>query len=309
MNLSYAARLACLSLASFFFVNAVAGAAFTAGSKRLIEFSARLGASSAARFLFIIRVLPALLAIFAVIALCIPSYLWLEPTADAESIGSLCVAAALAAVGISMRSVVRGSRALVELRRFLNACRGNGREVEISGHRALLIDAKGTALAAGVFRANIVVSPDVLAVLTDEQIEVAIQHERAHSKSRDNLKRLAMLLAPDVFPLRKIESAWHKFSEWAADDEAVARDRGRALALAEALIGVARIGAVTPVILSTSLLGEDFSARVHRLLEPPAPSAAPRWKTAAVASVLAAAVLLRPATLDLVHRALEKLVR
>src|SRR5205823_6230938 len=144
----------------------------------------------------------------------------------------------------------------------------------------LVIDAPRTTVSAGLFRPVAIVSRDVVAALSEEQMEAAILHEKSHAKSHDNLKRLAILLAPAVFPLARIEAAWRKFAEWAADDLAVAGDRARSVALAEALVRVARIGRPQQMALATSLLGDNFSARVERLVNGSVPAEAPRWKLA-----------------------------
>ncbi len=309
MNLSYSVRLVFLSLASFFFVIAAAGALVSILSNRIIAFASKLQASAAARLLFAACLLPSFLAMLTVAGLCVPSYLWLEPENSGEKIGIVCAAAAIAGAAITMRAIFRGARAVAEVRHFLRTCHQSGSELRIAEESALLIDGSRIAATAGVLKTHVIVSQDVVATLSDAQLEMAMRHERSHSSSRDNLKRLAILFAPRVFSLQKIESAWRRAAEWAADDAAVAGDESRALDLAEALIRVARLGSVAPVALSTSLAAEDLSARIDRLLNRPEPSKPPRWRFAASAVLVSAIVLLRPSTLDFVHRALEKLVR
>jgi beta-lactamase regulating signal transducer with metallopeptidase domain len=149
-----------------------------------------------------------------------------------------------------------------------------------------------------------------------------LAHEHAHCASRDNLKRLLIQLAPDIFPflhpLRTLERTWSQFAEWAADDQATAGDSSRAVSLAAALVQVARMGRGPRLpFLSTSLLASDrdLSARVDRLLETrpviPAPTAEaqPALRTAVVLLVGSmAALLATPATLAVVHELLELLL-
>ena len=307
MTLSYVLRLATLSFASFFLVAAAASAAIAAYSDRLIRFAGRMEARWAARVVFTLRIVPAALAMIAVIGLCIPSYLWLEPSAESEDVGVLGSIAALAGAAMVGRSIARGRRAIVEMQRYVAGLRG--KEMRIAGGTAVAIEGRRTTVAVGLLRPVVFVSRDVVAALSEEQLELAILHERSHARARDNLKRLAMMLAPSAFSLRKIEQAWRRFAEWAADDAAVAGDRARSLALAETLVRVARIGAHREAALATPLLGEDFSARVERLIEGPAQARAPRWEPAALACVAAGALLARPSTLGMVHRVLEKLIR
>jgi hypothetical protein len=161
----------------------------------------------------------------------------------------------------------------------------------------------------------------VLHSLSAEELDLALQHENAHRISRDNLKRLFLLLAPAPIPLLRnfslIEQCWAKFSEWAADDEAVRGDSLRALSLAAALLRVARMGTAPRLsFLHTSLCADDhdLSERVERLLRiQPLPAKPPRsTRSLAIGSslgiVCAAALLAWPATLSLVHRLLELFV-
>jgi hypothetical protein len=163
----------------------------------------------------------------------------------------------------------------------------------------------------------------VLQALPTDQLEVALQHENAHLRSRDNLKRLLLLLTPRSFPFLRshlsIDANWVRLSEWAADDEAVQGDPIRALALAEALLGVVRLGSAPRLsFLHTSLVGadRDLSARVERLLhvglahEQPIPRAKFLPPGPVLTAALAIAMVAAwPATLPSVHRLLEIFLR
>jgi Zn-dependent protease with chaperone function len=310
MSADYVLRLASLCLSSFLAVNFVTGLLLTALSGQAVGWAARMEARIAARFLFALKISPAVLGLFTVLALCIPSYLWLEPEASQEQLGWVCIAASLGCLGIGFDAAVRCREALRKSAKFLKTCEASGASVTLSGERALVIPADRTTVLAGILRPVVVVSRGLLDLLSPEQIEAAVLHERSHRISRDNLKRLAIVLAPGIFPLRAIEQAWQKYAEWAADDLAVAGDPNRCIALAEALVRVARCGvaAVSPP-LATSLLGADLEARIERLLNHPAPKPPIPWIPAAAAAFSAAVILLRPATLNVVHRALEALIR
>ena len=326
MNGPYLLRLLCLCLASFFAVNAAAGLLTLFASRAALRAAESMRARSAARFLLSLRLLPCALGISAVLALCVPSYLWLEPQASSERIGWACLALALLGAAGWLVSLARVTRALVVSARFDRACQQTGYETLLHGEsaKAMVVKKNAPLLAlTGVFRPQLIVSQAVLRCLSAEELELALRHENAHRTSRDNLKRFFLLLAPSPIPLLRgfssIERCWAKFSEWAADDEAVRGDSHRALSLAAALLRVARMG-VAPRLsfLHTSLCAEDqdLSARVERLLRIQPLAARPQssTQTLAVGSsfgiiVCASFLLAWPATLSLVHRLLELFLR
>jgi beta-lactamase regulating signal transducer with metallopeptidase domain len=187
----------------------------------------------------------------------------------------------------------------------------------------VLVEDEAPLLAmSGLLRPRLLISRGVLRVLSSEELDAALRHEHAHRISRDNAKRLLLLLAPDIFPfvrpLRLLEHSWSKFAEWAADDQAAAGDSCRALSLAAALVHVARMGAGPRLpFLSTSLLvGDgDLSARVDRLLRADSLTLPPASKTrlgmGTTGFLLAgclAALLLTPPALSSVHELLELLL-
>jgi hypothetical protein len=149
----------------------------------------------------------------------------------------------------------------------------------------------------------------VVRALSTEQLAAALRHERAHWTSRDNLKRICILLTPGILPFiggsRTLERAWKKFAEWAADDRAVSGSARRACALAAALVRVARMSAEKG---ATDRLAE----RVDRLLcnAPPSPASKPMLALSGIVLIAAslAVAILQPAALYSVHIALERLV-
>jgi Zn-dependent protease with chaperone function len=298
MTLSYSWRLLCLSAAVFFLVNMAAGSAIALAAPLAVRLASRMSPRRAAHLLLAIRLLPPALAAVLVGALCIPSYLWLEPGSSAEYVGTSCLVLAILGSVVSFSALARASRAAVISRRVLRR--------------------PSPCLAlAGILRPRLIVSPAVRDVLTPDQLEAALEHERAHWHSRDNLKRLLLLLSPGLLPFCSgfayLERAWSRFTEWAADDRAVSDNPARSLALAAALVNVARLQAHVPAApLATSLLGEtpDLAARIHRLLHPAPVSERQRSHTA-VTFVLAfvfLAILIQPSTLAAAHRVLERLM-
>jgi Zn-dependent protease with chaperone function len=326
MSLSYLFRLACLCLASFFLIQLTLGLAARGIAPSAIRLAERLRPRLAARLLFILRLLPAGVAVLAVCALCLPSYLWFEPQTAAESIGIACAAAAILGAALWTISILRVLRASAASLRCARQWRRVGQPFRLpdDSSEILVIEESAPLLAlAGIFHSKLAASRGVLRALSSEQLNAALRHENAHRASRDNFKRLLLLLAPDSIPFvpgfASLERAWSRFTEWAADDRAVEGNARHSLSLAEALVRVARLGAAPPLSpFLSSLLPDDrdLSARVDRLLHSGTrlelSSARIRWIFATAAFCFAAlfvAALSQPATFYTVHRLLEHLVR
>ena len=325
MILPYLLRLSCLCFASFFVLNLAAGLLVRFFCKSAIRFAESKSSRAAARFLIVLRLLPFALAALFVVALCVPSYLWLEPASASERVGLLSVLLGILGATTWLVSIVRATHSLVVSWRHNRLCRLAGQDTPMPGESSslLVVESDAPLLAmSGLLRPQLLISRGVLQSLSSEELSAALLHEHAHRTSRDNAKRLLLLLAPDIFPLirplRALEHSWARLAEWAADDEATAGDSNRAVFLAAALVQVARMGSAarTPY-LSTSLLAcdRDLSARVDRLLhavpasQAAAKSAQRRLRTACflLAGCLTA-LLLAPSALSSVHELLELLL-
>lgn len=306
--IAYFTRLVCLSFACFFLVNLAASVVVRLIAARAVAKAGTLGADSAARLLLGLRLAPGLAAAFAVVALCIPSYLWLEPSGVTEDFGIACSVAAALGLAVSARSVWRAARALVRSRNLT----APGKD------EICIVDAPGSFMATtGLLRPRILVSRAAAEALSPDQFDAAVRHERAHWTSRDNLKRLLQLAAPDPLPYvrgaaNRLDREWAKYAEFAADDRATSGDAERCVSLAEALVTLARAGSAPELPLATSLIADsrDLAARVDRLLSGVAPREPARrpWKTAGMigAAVLCCAMLANPASLARVHELLER---
>lgn len=325
MSLSYTWRLLCLCCASFFVLHLAMAAATRLSAGTALRMAARMKASSAARFLFFLRIAPMALAVFVLLAFCIPSYLWLEPDAAGEKVGFVCffMAALGAAIwALSITRVVSAVRGTVE---YLHRCEEQGSQIQVPGEPSpalLLADEAPVLAVAGVVHPRLVISKRVLDGLTEEQRDAALRHEQAHRTSRDNIKRFLILLSPDVLPFTRafvaLERSWAKFTEWAADDQAAEGDSHRALSLASALVSVAKMGSKPKLsYLFSTLMADDheLTERVDRLLRPqpdpgkPAEVLVPFLTSAgALLACAVGLVMLWPSSLSLVHQALERLV-
>ena len=327
---SYLSRLLWMSLASFFLVHLVMGFVVSWITSAAIAVADGMRPASAARFLLAVRLFPCGFAILTVAALCVPSYLWLEPDNASEQISVLCFLAAALCVAIWSISLGRGMRAVSRSRRYLRHCRNTGRKMHLPGHPAAgwVMDGAGHSIGlAGILRPRVVVAKGVWNALSREQLEAALRHEWAHATSRDNLKKLLTLLIPDVLPFvrarfSELDRAWARFAERAADDRAAAGDLRRSVSLAAALVSVARMGIpqhTTPLMTSLVSDAAELSNRVERLLESKGEESkkdarGAGWGMPLVGAgillvALFSALMLAPSTLYAVHELLEALAR
>jgi Zn-dependent protease with chaperone function len=251
---------------------------------------------------------------------------WLEPDITGERVGVTCLLAAALGVAGWTVSLLRGLVSVVRTQQYIRRCESGIHETDASDATPELVVVSQTnavMAVAGILHPRLLVSQDVMDALSQEQKEAAFRHEAAHGASRDNLKRLLFLLAPDVVPFAgsfsKLEEGWARFTEWAADDEAVDGDPSRALSLASALVRVAKLGVpATPSYLLSSLVDSDrdLATRVDRLLREPeyavkpmAPLVARTRNIALVVGGVAVTVLFWLESLGSVHRILEHLVQ
>ncbi len=325
---AYFIRLICLSFASFFLVYLALSLLSLAATPSVARLARRRRPRVATRLMLGLRLFPLGLSLFVVLGLCLPSYLLLEPRESAERVGAACVLAALAGFAAWAISIHRALRAMRGSLRYQRSCRALSAERRMErGSESLpvsVLEGEMPLLGlAGILRPRIVLSSAVLRSLDPEQLAVALRHERAHWVSRDNLKRLVLLLAPDPLPFFRLFAAidrrWTRYAEWAADDRAVAGDPEHSLSLASALVRMARMGkAARPTELVVALAGEDdLSERIERLLRAAgSPDEYRRghfrlWAAGAAIAGLgfALAIVLQPATFYSVHFLLERLIR
>ncbi|HEY4933551.1 MAG TPA: M56 family metallopeptidase [Terriglobales bacterium] len=326
MILPYYLRLLCLSFATFFVAHALSWLIVRRLAPTALKIAETVSPRWSSRLLFGLRMAPAAIALFLVVGFCVPSYVWLEPHIASERVGFACILAALLGAAISAVAWVRGFLAVGRTARYVRLCQSTGVEATVGRNiaRVLVLNDDVPLMAvAGVIRPRLVVSRSVMNALSDEQKEAAFRHEAAHRISRDNLKKFFFLLAPDVVPfvsgLSNLENGWTKFTEWAADDQAVDGDPQRALSLASALVKVAKMGVhPTPSYLLSSLVDDDrdLETRVDRLLREPAyaekplaPMVAFARNASLVIAGVAATILLWPESLGGIHRLLEHLVQ
>ncbi|HVP54658.1 MAG TPA: M56 family metallopeptidase [Candidatus Eisenbacteria bacterium] len=326
MLLPYYMRLLCLCFATFFVVHALSWLVVRSMSSAAVRIAETMRPRSSSRLLFALRIAPAALSVFLILGFCVPSYVWLEPDIARERVGIACLLAALMGGSVWAVSLLRGATSVVRTERYVRRCWRSKQPAEKSQAGTdvvVLAESSAVMAVAGVVHPQLVVSQTVMDALSEEQRQAAFRHEAAHRGSRDNLKKLLFLLAPDVLPfaagLSSLERNWAKFTEWAADDEAVDGSQERALSLASALVRVAKLGVQPPPsYLLSSLMDDDrdLETRVDRLLREPAyaekplqPIVAFTRNAALVIGSVTVVLLLWSESLGGIHRLMEHLVQ
>jgi Zn-dependent protease with chaperone function len=276
----------------------------------------QLSARGEADLLFAFRMLPFLLASVVTLAYTIPSFLLLEPAKTDEPFGPPLLLLGFCSLVLMGAGILRGAIAQMKTSQALSGWL-NGATVMESGAVPILRTGKNapSLTVAGVCTPRVLVSETAVGILSGQELRTALQHEMAHVRRHDNLKKL--LFRFSAFPgMTRLESAWSEVAEMAADDAAVS-SFSDALDLAAALIKLSRFAPVQPSAeLSTALLPTStgsLSTRVERLFawKLDLSQNTYRWWHAApaAAATLLCAVLTYSAALSSMHEVTEWIVR
>jgi beta-lactamase regulating signal transducer with metallopeptidase domain len=222
---------------------------------------------SLANRLFGLRILPVAASTLITLGLVVPSFQLLEPRSIEEDIGlmplglGLC-ALLLIASGV-FRVVTAQTRTSRVVARWMECSNPHSLETEVVTFRSRR-DVPPLTLV-GVCRPRVLVSESTVSLLNNEELRIALKHEIAHVRARDNLKKLVFRFSP--FPgMAKLESAWSQAAELAADDGAVL-NANEAVDLAAALVKLSRLIPVEAAPACTAgFVTGTIRARVARLL-------------------------------------------
>jgi beta-lactamase regulating signal transducer with metallopeptidase domain len=307
-----------VSLSVFVLLYGVTSAFVCATWPRVQSASRRLSPRSAANVLYALRLSPVVVSVLVVLGLCVPSFLRLEPHATGEALGAVPVILALVFMAFAALSAWRAWNAYARTERsirYWTTC-----AAPLTSHSEVTCfhvvnDGPPVALA-GIAKPALVISAAAAASLSPRELSRTVEHELAHLRARDNLKKL--LLHACAFPfMNSLERAWLEAVEYSADSDAV-HNETEALELASALVKISRLtgcGAL-PELASGFVEGPIslLQARVQRLIEwrAVAPSAVSTRRRldllAATLVATAALVLAYPSLLKVAHRFTEMLV-
>jgi hypothetical protein len=223
-----------------------------------------------AALLFAVRVFPLVASVVITFAFVVPSFQLLEPrSVDIhEGIGAMPLAlgaCALLLIACGCLRVIRAQRktSLVVSRWLEGACPLDPND----GAQTVTYQSKQAPplTLVGVRKPKVLVSEPTVAVLTDNELHIAIKHEFAHMQFHDNLKKLIFRFCP--FPgMSALEGTWSQATELAADAAAVSNPED-ALDLAAALVKLSRLVPVeTSRVCTVGLVTGSVCVRVERLL-------------------------------------------
>jgi len=283
---------------------------------RCLRFARLASTQGQANLLFWTRVFPLLASAFVTLVLVVPSFVLREPRSIHEDMGVPMV------LGI-------GCLLLFALGAF-RVVAAQTRTSRVVANWLKGADALDAGVTAPTFRANcgtppltlvgvcsprVLVSEATVALLSRDELRVAVRHEIAHMRSRDNLKKLFFHCSP--FPgMASLENAWQEAAELAADDGAVASICD-ALDLATALIKLSRLMPIrsTPAFTMALVSGSgSVRGRVERLLAWDESKARPiqtRWRYALppLLATILCTITIYGDVLTQTHRITEWLVR
>lgn len=311
-----------------------------AGSSALCMWAGRLSRPAASSFapttaanlLFTIRILPVFLASLATLGFVLPALLEFEPRSTGELVGWPLLALAILGGAVLMVMLVRAATILLSTRLVGAKWRRHSKKLRLENTDVPVYCLEGAGTGSvlavlGFLRPKIFVAKQIVETLTRAELMAAVEHEKAHVTSFDNLKQLVLKVTRIPRWLRVFsgaDSAWINASEIAADETALASGIS-VLDLSSALIKVAALSthAVVGKTVAASHLvpmesGSCLHARVDHLQKILAGYNAtretpPRNRAGKIVIPLVIAAIGYAACLNtilpLVHDALEALVR
>jgi Zn-dependent protease with chaperone function len=272
-----------------------------------------------ADLLFAWRMFPLATAAVITAVFTVPSFLLLEPRAIDEPIGGIPLVLGICGAVLGIFGLVNAGLAVRRASRTISAWTREAQPLQACAPVPVLRIARTfpAMTATGIIRPQVLLSSAAEFVLNTNELQTALNHEVAHVRRRDNLKKL--LLRFVAFPgMSGLETAWFEATEMAADDAAVS-NAGDALDLAAALIKLSRLGPVEPSVDLTAALVHSpaaaMNARVERLItwsekrRVPFRTYSLRYSVGAVLATVALLAVTYSQLLVRVHTATEWLVR
>jgi Zn-dependent protease with chaperone function len=270
-----------------------------------------------ADWLFALRMLPLGASVVITLACTVPSFLMFEPRVIEEPVRDLPLALGLVGTALVILGVTKAIVALFRTSRTISHWTNEAELLDLVNAVPVLRirPAVPAMTAAGILKQRILLSRSAEFLLSPRELQSAFNHELAHVRRRDNLKKL--LLRFVAFPgMGSLEMVWLEATEMAADDEAVS-NAVEALDLAAALIKLSRFASAQRAAdLTVTLVYSPVStvnARVERLIswsaQVPLPAVSRKYFWASAGTILLAFAFTYSHLLAGIHQATEWLMR
>jgi Zn-dependent protease with chaperone function len=335
----YALRGIAVSFSVFLIVYGVLSIAVSLGWRTVWQPSLRHRARRDADWLLALRMFPLATAVVIMAAFTVPSFLLLEPRAIDEPVGAIPLVLGICGAALGCFGLVNAALAIGRVSRTVATWTAAAQPVDsgvpvpvlrispgVSATKASSANLAAIAFppmtAAGIVRPRVLLSSTAESMLTANELQTALNHEVAHVRRRDNLRKLLLRFVA-FRGMAGLEAAWLEATEMAADDAAVST-AGEALDLAAALIKLSRLVKIESASdqaatdLTAALVHGNVSvmnARVERLIAWSDQRAASRggfsawYGLAAAAATVAVFAVTYGQLLVRVHTATEWLVR
>ena len=307
--MSFDVTLTLVVLASFGLANLLLSGLLALGWRlgliaRMVRADAILG----------IRLVPAVGSALLALTIVLPAFLRDEPPHAHDRPGALLIISAALAVLALVDGLRRGGRAWRAAGELVPGAAPLERSAAAQTDVSVINVSEPVVALVGGWRQRIVAARCVEAACDSEEFGQVIAHEAAHRDARDNLKLLAVLSMPDVLAWlpagRALTAQWRAATELEADERASGADPRKRVALASALIKVARLtverGRPAPTARVSGRFG-GLEHRIRRLLAPPSGGARAFPGRRVASSALLVPLLAMP-LYALVHRVIEVLV-
>lgn len=160
------------------------------------------------------------------------------------------------------------------------------------------------AVSMGLFRPKVLISNGLMQSVSRAELTAIVEHEQAHCRRRDNLKKLLAFCGTIPSLLRKRLRADLDLALEQCCDAAAARALGDPPLVAQTLIRVQKLARQGAREDRSGFDGANIEARVNALLQPPAEFANPGLVVVLAVAVIGL-IMLTPAPL---HHQIEKLL-
>jgi len=265
----FALRGVAVSSAVFVMVYSILSLAVCFTWRRVYHYLQPHTSRRVANVLFAVRLFPFITAAVITAAFTVPSFLLLEPRAIEEPVGAVPLALGLCGAVLALFGIGNAIASMLRASRTISIWSANSEPALVQADVPVLRIQRPTPAmtAAGILAPRLLVSTSAERSLSEREMQIALRHEIAHVRRRDNLRKLLFRFV--AFPgMRSLEVAWLEATEMAADDAAVS-NAVEALDLAAALIKLSRLSPNDSVDLTAALIHSSASlmnARIKRLI-------------------------------------------